>query len=153
MNWITKFVKVNRLWKIRIRKHFHQYFETLYPCLSIIYHSCYHFTERGLFFIYLFCQDKRLFGKNISCMFNCVQLSFTFYIVSDGGVAQSVERSTPGEELGFDFRCGRTLPTGWVGVSIINVTGWDRSHGLPALSHVWQHVKLSEALSWGRSAI
>ena len=28
-------------------------------------------------------------------------------------------------------------------------TGWDRSHGLPALSHVWQHVKLSDALSWG----
>ena len=26
------------------------------------------------------------------------------------------------------------------------VTGWDRSHGLPALSHVWQHVKLSDAL-------
>ena len=28
-----------------------------------------------------------------------------------------------------------------------------RSHGLPALSHVWQHVKLSDALSWGPSAI
>ena len=25
-----------------------------------------------------------------------------------------------------------------------NVTGWDRSHGLPALSRVWQHVKLSD---------
>ena len=24
-----------------------------------------------------------------------------------------------------------------------NVTGWERSHGLPALSHVWQHLKLS----------
>ena len=34
-----------------------------------------------------------------------------------------------------------------------SVTGWDRSHGLPALSHVWQHVKLSDALSWGPSAI
>ena len=26
-------------------------------------------------------------------------------------------------------------------------------YGLPALSHVWQHVKLSDALSWGPSAI
>ena len=69
-----------------------------------------------------------------------------------GGVAQSVERSTPGEEFGFNFRCGRTLSTGWVGVSIINVTGWDRSHGLPALSHVWQGVKLSGS-SKGQSAI
>ena len=34
---------------------------------------------------------------------------------------------------GFDPRCGRPLPT-----------GWDRSHGLPALSRVWQHVKLSD---------
>ena len=25
-----------------------------------------------------------------------------------------------------------------------NVTGWDRSHGLPDLSHVWQHVKMSD---------
>ena len=25
-----------------------------------------------------------------------------------------------------------------------NVTGWDRSHGLPAQSRVWQHVKLSD---------
>ena len=24
-----------------------------------------------------------------------------------------------------------------------------RSHGLPALSHVWQHVKLLDTLSWG----
>ena len=37
-----------------------------------------------------------------------------------GGVAQSVERATPGEGgPGFDFRCGRPLPTGWVGVSIM----------------------------------
>ena len=31
--------------------------------------------------------------------------------------------------------------------------GWDKSHGLLTLSHVWQHVKLSDALSWGQSAI
>ena len=38
--------------------------------------------------------------------------------------------------------------TGWVGVSIM-WTGWNRSHGLPAPSHVWQHVKLSDALVLG----
>ena len=32
-----------------------------------------------------------------------------------------------------------------------NVTGWDRSHGLPALSHMGQHIKLSDTLSWGPS--
>ena len=39
-----------------------------------------------------------------------------------GAVAQSVESATPGEEVlgpGFDSRCGRPLPTGWVGVSIM----------------------------------
>ena len=40
--------------------------------------------------------------------------------------------------------------TGWVGVSKKCPA---ESHGLPALSHVWQHVKLSDALSWGPSAI
>ena len=33
----------------------------------------------------------------------------------------------------------------WLGRCHYNVTGWDRSHGLPALSHVWQHVKLSDS--------
>ena len=44
------------------------------------------------------------------------------YVVLGCSVAQSVERSTPGEEVGgpgFDSRCGRPLPTGWVGVSIM----------------------------------
>ena len=37
-----------------------------------------------------------------------------------GGVAQSVERATPGEEVpGSIPDCGRPLPTGWVGVSIM----------------------------------
>ena len=27
---------------------------------------------------------------------------------------------------------------------LLNLTGWERSHGLPALSRVWQHVKLSD---------
>ena len=37
--------------------------------------------------------------------------------------------------------------------TMTSVTCWDRSHGLPDLSHVWQNVKLSDALSWGPSAI
>ena len=44
---------------------------------------------------------------------------------------------------GFDPFCGCPLPTDWVGVSIM-WPGWDRSQGLPALSSVWQHVKLSD---------
>ena len=32
----------------------------------------------------------------------------------------------------------------WLGQCQYNVTGWDRSHGLPALSRMWQHVKLSD---------
>ena len=32
----------------------------------------------------------------------------------------------------------------WLGRCQYNVTGWDRSQGLPALSSVWQHVKLSD---------
>ena len=43
---------------------------------------------------------------------------------------------------GFDLRCGR--PPHWLGGVSINGTGWDRSHGLPALSRMWQHVKLSD---------
>ena len=52
---------------------------------------------------------------------------------------------------GFNSGCCRPLPTGWVGFTLM----WpaETSHGLPALSRVWQHVKLSEALSWGPSAI
>ena len=63
----------------------------------------------------------------------------------EGAVAQSVERATPGEGVPGSIpvvaapsRCQ------------YNVAGWDRSHGLPALSHVWKHVKLSHALSWAR---
>ena len=36
---------------------------------------------------------------------------------------------------------------------IANGTGWDRSHGLHALSRVWQHAELSDALSRDPSAI
>ena len=32
----------------------------------------------------------------------------------------------------------------WLGRYQYNVTGWDKSHGLPALSRVWQHIKLSD---------
>ena len=34
-----------------------------------------------------------------------------------------------------------------------NETGWHRGHSLPALSNMWQHIKLSDALSWDPSAI
>ena len=69
-----------------------------------------------------------------------------------GSVAQSVERVTPGEEVPIRFPLWPTAPY-WLGRCQYNVTGCDRSLGLPALSHVWQHVKLSDALSWGPSAI
>ena len=37
-----------------------------------------------------------------------------------GRVAQSIEHTVPcGGGRGFDPRCGRPLPTGWVGVSIM----------------------------------
>ena len=32
----------------------------------------------------------------------------------------------------------------WLGQCQYDVTGGDRSHGFPALSRVWQHVKLSD---------
>ena len=32
----------------------------------------------------------------------------------------------------------------WLGRCQYNVTGWDRSHGLPAVSPVWRHDKLSD---------
>ena len=66
-----------------------------------------------------------------------------------GAVAQSVKRTTPGDEVpgSIPAVAARSLLVGSVSV---NVTGRDRSHGLPALSRVWQHVKLSDALSWAR---
>ena len=87
------------------------------------------------------------FIKLIDCINNPVyyEISSSF----DGRRGSSaVERATPGEEAPFrsplwppaPYRLGRCL---------YNVTGWDRSHGLPALSHVWQHVKLSDALVLG----
>ena len=59
-----------------------------------------------------------------------------------------VERATPDEEVlgSIPAVAASSLLVGWV-------TGLDRSHGLPALSHVWQHVKLPDALSWGPTAI
>ena len=69
-----------------------------------------------------------------------------------GAVAQSVERATPGEEVTGSIPLWPPAPY-WLGRCQYNVTGWDRSHAPQALSHVWQHVKLSDALSWGPSAI
>ena len=57
--------------------------------------------------------------------------------------AKSVERVTPAEEdLGLIPALAARLPTGLGGCQY-NLTRRDRSHGLPALSRVWQHVKLS----------
>ena len=45
--------------------------------------------------------------------------SYLYFILGGGGVAQSVEHTTPGEEIpGSIPHCGRPLPTGWVGVSV-----------------------------------
>ena len=37
----------------------------------------------------------------------------------------------------------------WLGRCQYNVTGWDRGHGLPTLSRVWQHVKKLSDVSLG----
>ena len=66
-------------------------------------------------------------------------------------VAQSVERATPREVVPGSIPSVAALY--WLGGCQYNVTGRDRSHGLPALSHMRQHEKLSDALSWGPSAI
>ena len=53
-------------------------------------------------------------------------------------VAQMVQRVTPCEEVvgSIPAVAARSrVTTGWVGCQY-NVTGWDRSHGLPALSRV-----------------
>ena len=42
-------------------------------------------------------------------------LLFLIFQKGGGGVAQSVERTTPGDEF---FRCGRSLTTVWVGISM-----------------------------------
>ena len=62
-----------------------------------------------------------------------------FHLVSQLKVAQSVECTNPGGEA-----LGSIPAPYWLGWCQYNVTDWDRSHGLPALSRVWQHVKLSD---------
>ena len=55
----------------------------------------------------------------MSLIFFSVSISFfSFFHLGPSGdvVAQSVERATPGV---FDSSCGRQLPTGWIGVSIM----------------------------------
>ena len=71
---------------------------------------------------------------------------------SGGAVAQSVESATPGEEVLVQFPLWPPAPY-WLGRCQYSVIGWDKIHGLPALSRVGQHVKLSDVLSWGMSAI
>ena len=58
-----------------------------------------------------------------------------------GTIFQSVEHATPGEEV------VGTIPAVaayWFGRCQYNVIGCDRSHGLPALSRVWQHIIFSD---------
>ena len=67
---------------------------------------------------------------------------------SGGRGSSAVERATPGEEVpgSISAVAARSLLVGSVSVLC------DRLK--PALSHVWQHVKLSDALfPWGPSAI
>ena len=61
-----------------------------------------------------------------------------------GRLAQSVERATPGDDVVGSIPAVAARPY-WLGRCQYNVTGLDRSHGYPALSRVWQHVKLSDA--------
>ena len=60
-----------------------------------------------------------------------------------GGVAQAVERTTPGQEVPGLIPAVAAAPY-WLGRCQYNVIGWDRNHGLPTLSCVWQHLKLSD---------
>ena len=62
-----------------------------------------------------------------------------------------VERATPGEEVLGSIPAVTARSLYWLGQSQYNVTGWDRSHGLPALSREWQHVKLSDISLAARS--
>ena len=59
------------------------------------------------------------------------------------GGAQSVERWTPGEEVPGSIPAVAARSY-WLGRCQCNVTGLDKSHGLPVLSRVWQHIKLSD---------
>ena len=56
-------------------------------------------------------------------------------------VAQSVERATPGEEVPGSIPA---VAARWLGRCQYNLIGLDRSHGLPTLPRVWQHLKLSD---------
>ena len=60
-----------------------------------------------------------------------------------GAVAQSVERVTLVKRSWVRFPLWLPAPY-WLGRCQYNVTGWNRIHGLPALSRVWQLVTLSD---------
>ena len=57
--------------------------------------------------------------------------------------SKSVERATPGKEVLGSIPLWLPAPY-WLGRCQYNVTGRDRSHDPPALSRMWQHVKLSD---------
>ena len=83
-------------------------------------------TLQGPFLVNIFSFS---FIKYDLTVLSLCELNYTFSIAMGGAVAQSVERATSGEE---------------VQDSIPAVAARSRSHGLPALSRVWQHMKLSD---------
>ena len=104
----------------------------LFACNLALYN---HLLKNGAFFILKSCQ----FNHNIASFF-LIQIVAS---AQGGAVAQSVERTTPGEEIlgSIPAVAARSL---LLGRCQYNVTVCDRSHGLPALSLVWQHEKLSD---------
>ena len=82
---------------------------------------------------YMISHAKRRFFFVVTCV---VASHPTLPLLGGRGSSVGRARDSWRRGPGFDSHCGRPLPT-----------------GLPALPHVWQHVKLSDALSYGPSAI
>ena len=58
----------------------------------------------------------------IKIYYDCLNVSFFFFFfffLGGGGSSVGRERDSWSGGPGFDPRCGRPLPTGWVGVSIM----------------------------------
>ena len=75
---------------------------------------------------------------------NWFSMSIKSQLLYGGERGSSVRRACNSRWAGLEFdpRCGCPLPY-WLSRCQYSVTGWDWSHGLPALSCVWQPVKLS----------
>ena len=103
--------------------------------------------ERGDNFIGSFYTSYSPFTA--SCLLRAIMQSqeldfLQMTVLSDRQVPLIVWAAQPAKNVGSGL-------TVWPDAS--RVLALDRSHGLPALSHLWQHVKLSDPLSWGPSAI